>query len=80
MISYDVLCLATGATYVSPWRTNEDEFVGTESREQEIQEMHQRIQNAKSVCCVGTGPTSLESAGYLKETFPHKEIAVCCRG
>ena len=80
MIPYDVLCLSTGASYVSPWRANEDAFQTVQEKEQEFIEAHEKIKSSKSICCVGTGPTSLEVAGYLKESFPDKEVAVCCRG
>ena len=65
---------------MSPWRSGDDEFSTFESKEKEYQDINNKVQAAKTICCVGTGPTSLEVAGYLKEAYPDKDVSVCCRG
>lgn len=36
--------------------------------------------SARSILCVGAGPTGIESAAYLKESFPSKRVVLCQRG
>jgi len=79
-LDFDVLCLCTGASYCAPWRAKDDVFATGEDRQKEFQQVHEQIKAAKTILCIGAGPTSIETAGYLKQTFPEKEISICCRG
>lgn len=36
--------------------------------------------SARTILCVGAGPTGIESASYLKESFPNKRVVLCQRG
>ena len=38
------------------------------------------ISEAESVLCVGGGPTGIESACYIKETYPDKHVGICQSG
>jgi len=38
--------------------------------------LREDIKKAKSVLCIGAGPTGVESAGYLKDAYPDKTIGV----
>jgi NADH dehydrogenase FAD-containing subunit len=40
----------------------------------------EKVKESQTVLCVGAGPTGLETAGYIKETYPEKRVAVCLRG
>ena len=79
MVPFDCLIIATGASYVSPWR-GKNVVLTNEEREAEVSEVRKKIKAAKSILCVGAGPTGLETAGYLKEKYPGTKIGICQRG
>jgi len=64
--------LATGTSYNSPWRGDEDVLLSSEQRETDWKEIRERIKDSPSVLCVGAGATGLESASFIKETYPDK--------
>ena len=44
------------------------------------QKIRDDLAKANSILIVGCGATGLESAGWLKDKYPSKKIAVCQRG
>ena len=78
-VPYDALVIASGATYVSPWR-GQDKCLSMAEREQEVKGIRDEMKAATSILCVGAGPTGLETAGYLKEFYPDKVVGICQRG
>jgi NADH dehydrogenase FAD-containing subunit len=79
-LEYDVLCICTGANYVGPWRAADNTLDTLEGRNNELNVVKESISNSKSILCIGAGDTGLETAGWLKESYPHKVIGVSMRG
>lgn len=80
MINYDVLVIVTGASYLSPWRGDTSEYQSLQQRDDEMKAFREKLKASKSILCVGAGATGLESACYIKETWPDKKVGVCQRG
>ena len=79
-IQYDVLVIATGASYLGPWRAADDAMPTLEERDAEAREYREKMKASPSILCVGAGATGLEVACYMKEKWPDKKIGVCQRG
>ena len=72
--------MVTGASYVSPWRGQDDKYQSFEDRDKEMREFREKLKKSNSILCIGAGTTGVETASYLKETWPDKKIGVCQRG
>ena len=79
-VSYDALCLITGASVMSPWKGDFDTLCTMEQREAEVKECAAKVRAALSVLVVGAGATGVETACYLKELQPEKKVSICQRG
>jgi len=79
-VEYDALCLVTGASYMSPWKGDGDTLCTMEQREAEIKECYEKVKASLNILCVGAGATGVETACYLKETYPEKTVSICQRG
>lgn len=79
-IAYDVLCVCTGASYVSPWRAHDESMANMDDRNEEYENIRNEIRRSETIMCVGAGPTGVETAGYIKEKYPAKNVAICQKG
>lgn len=79
-IPYDVLCVCTGSSYVSPWRAHDESMANLDDRREEFETVRRNVRNNKSILCVGGGPTGVQTAAYIKETMPYKTVGICQRG
>lgn len=52
----------------------------SEERDADWARSRAMARSARAILCVGAGPTGIESASYLKESFPNKRVALCQRG
>lgn len=50
-----------------------------EERDAENKAFREKLKAAKSILCIGAGPTGLETAAYMKEEWKDKKIGVCQR-
>jgi len=64
-LAYDVLVIATGANYVSPWREGPTESKTRDEREADYTAVREKIKASASVLVVGAGATGLETAGHI---------------
>lgn len=78
-MAYDVLCIATGASYTSPWRADDDKLPTFAERLEESRKYMQDVEAASSILCIGGGSTGVETAGYLKEMKKDKKVGLCQR-
>lgn len=79
-VPYDALLIATGASYPSPWRGEDDKLCSMKDRNSEVQSYREDMVKSPTVLIIGAGSTGIETACYLKETYPDKRIAICQRG
>ena len=79
-LNFDVLLLATGSTYNSPWRAHDEHIPTTAERENEWKKVREDINAASSVLVVGGGPAGVEAAGWIKEVHPEKTVGIAMRG
>lgn len=77
VINYDALVITTGATYVNPWRGDDDKMQTLDERKDEVKGIREQLTAAKSVLCIGAGATGMESAAWIKQAYPDKEVAIC---
>lgn len=80
MMNYDVLCISTGANYCAPWRPDDAICDSLKDRDDEFAQVRKDMKETASILCIGAGETGLETAGWMKEHYPEKEIGVCMRG
>lgn len=78
-LAYDTLCIATGASYTSPWRAGEDKLATFAERQEECLKYRNDVEAASSILCIGGGATGVETAGYLKEMKKDKKVGLCQR-
>ena len=45
-IAYDILCICTGASYVSPWRAHDESMANMEDRKDEFENVRDEIKRA----------------------------------
>jgi len=62
------------------WRPAYDTNPTQEERKTEWSEMQAKVRESNDIMVVGGGPAGIESAGYLKEKYPGKNIGICLRG
>ena len=74
------MALSTGSTYNVPWRGQEAKNTPIQERDMQVKKIRDDLAKANYILIVGCGPTGLESAGWLKDKYPSKKIAVCQRG
>jgi len=65
-VSYDALCLITGASVMTPWKGDDDTIYTMEQREAEVKECYEKVKASLNVLVVGAGATGVETACYLK--------------
>jgi NADH dehydrogenase FAD-containing subunit len=83
IMKYDVLVIATGANYSSPWREKYDTLMSYASREAEIVSISNEIKRNKSILIVGGGPTGTETASHIADFYKNdkeKVIGLGVRG
>jgi NADH dehydrogenase FAD-containing subunit len=49
-------------------------------RENDWITMRESVKQAKSILCIGAGPTGVQSASYIKENYPNKQVGIALRG
>jgi len=69
----DVVVIATGSTYASPFKPVED---GTAAFRAASQALHERLVRARSVAIVGGGAVGVELAGEIASTLPGKTVTL----
>ena len=79
-VNYHALIIATGASYVPPWRSIDTKILSVKERKEECDEIAKKIKDAKSVLCIGGGYTGIVSCSYIKESYPDKTVGICQRG
>jgi len=67
-IPYDYLVIANGYKYSSPFKSDENNSILL--RKKEINSYFEKIQNAKKILVVGSGPAGIEQAGEIAHYFP----------
>lgn len=83
IMTYDVLLIATGANYSSPWRENYDTLMNYANREAEILSISNEIKKNKSILIIGGGPTGVETASHIADFYKNdkeKVVGLCIRG
>ncbi|KAI8898387.1 hypothetical protein BC833DRAFT_590172 [Globomyces pollinis-pini] len=76
-ISFDYLILATGCKVKTPWQHY------TEFKDDGLLYLSQfpnTINESQSILLIGGGPTSIETAAEIKETYPQKEVTIVSNG
>ena len=65
---------------MSPWKGDDDTLCTMEQREAQVKECFEKVKASLNILCVGAGATGVETACYLKETYPEKKVSICQRG
>ena len=55
-------------------------MVSMDARRQDWRNYKEELQGFNSILIAGAGAVGLEAAGFLKDSFPDKQIGVCVRG
>jgi NADH dehydrogenase FAD-containing subunit len=72
-LKYDSLFISTGITSESPlWSVHDDEQESLKA----LKRMHETLPKAKTVMIAGAGPTGVETAGEIAETYPNIKITL----
>ena len=79
-VQFDVLVLSTGSSYNQPWRGDDDKMHTTAERQNDWNKIRLDVKDAKSVLCIGGGPTAIESAAFIKSKYPDKPVGLATRG
>jgi apoptosis-inducing factor 2 len=78
-MSFDYLVLCTGFSYASPIKSLNS--VSIKDRTKELDEIYEKVKNAKSVLVAGGGIVGCEVAGELAVAYGReKKIGICLRG
>ncbi len=70
-ISGDTVIIATGSSYASPFKVQNDDVSGYRAT---VTELAQKVSAAKRIAIVGSGPVGIELAGEIAVAYPHIEI------
>jgi len=74
-LPFDYLIVATGSSYPSPMRVDENAF-SRNAIEDAIRNTYEKIKSAKRVLVVGGGPVGCEVAGEIAVAYPDKKVTL----
>ena len=77
-LAFDYAVVASGSAYLDP--LIKAQATTEAARAAELQAMHQRLRQARSVVVAGGGPVGVETAAELRETFPKLKVTVVHAG